>query len=81
MSAALVYDVRKQLVEEGFEAVLTRKKRETPPTPATFNGAKEARQIALCCSSPPAGHARWTLRLVEKKVVSSTSRTIKMIAI
>src|ERR1700684_2590800 len=62
VSAALVYDVRKQLVEEGLEAVLTRKKRESPPTPAIFDGAKEARLIALCCSSPPAGRARWTLR-------------------
>jgi transposase len=69
VSAALVYDVRKQLVEEGLEAVLTRKKRERPPTPAIFDGAKEARLIALCCSSPPAGRARWTLRLLEKKVV------------
>jgi transposase len=69
VSAALIYDVRKQLVEEGVDAVLTRKKRERPPTPAIFDGAHEARLIALCCSSPPAGRARWTLRLLEKKVV------------
>ena len=69
VSASLVYDVRKQLVEQGFEAVLTRKTREKPQTPAIFDGAKEARLIALCCSSPPAGRARWTLRLLEKKVV------------
>ena len=69
VSASLDYDVRKQLVEQGFEAVLTRKTREKPPTPAIFDGAKEARLIALCCSSPPAGRARWTLRLLEKKVV------------
>ena len=45
VSASLVYDVRKQLVEQGFEAVLTRKTREKPPTPAIFDGAKEGRPM------------------------------------
>lgn len=69
VSASLVYNVRKQLVEEGFDGVMTRKKREKPPVPPIFDGAAEARLIALSCSSPPAGHARWSLRLLERKVV------------
>lgn len=68
-SASTVSRVRQQLVEEGLAAVLNRKKRATPPTPRTFDGEKEARVIALCCSDPPAGHVRWSLRLLEKKVV------------
>jgi hypothetical protein len=68
-SASKVYRVRKQLVEEGLEAVLNRKRRATPPTPRTFDGEQEARLIAVCCSAPPAGYARWSLRLLEKKVV------------
>lgn len=68
-SASKVYRGRKQLVEEGFEAVLNRKKRVTSPTPRTFDGEKEARLIAVSCSEPPAGRARWSLRLLEKKVV------------
>jgi len=68
-SVSMVYRVRKQLVEEGFEAVLSRKKREVPPVAPIFAGEKEARLIALACSRPPAGHARWSLRLLEKKVV------------
>ena len=44
-SPSMVYRVRKQLVEEGFEAVLSRKQRATP------------------------GRVRWTLRLLENKVV------------
>jgi hypothetical protein len=68
-SASMVYRVRKQLVEEGFEAVLNRKDRETPATPKIFNGETEAKLIALACSKPPKGRARWTLRLLEKKVV------------
>src|SRR6266576_2410860 len=61
--------VRKQLVEEGFEAVLSRKQRATPGVARIFDGEKEAKLIALACSKPPKGRARWTLRLLEKKVV------------
>jgi transposase len=68
-SESMVYRVRKQLVEEGFEAVLSRKPRTTPPVPAIFDGEKEAKLIALACSKPPKGRARWTLRLLENKVV------------
>jgi transposase len=68
-SASMVYRVRKQLVEEGFEAVLSRKPRVTPAVPRIFDGEKEAKLIALACSKPPKGRARWTLRLLENKVV------------
>ena len=68
-SASMVYRVRKQLVEEGFAAVLRRKQRATPAVPQIFDGEKEAKLIALACSKPPKGHARWTLRLLENKVV------------
>src|SRR6478735_1473251 len=68
-SASMIYRVRKQLVEEGFEAVLSRKRRMTPPVAAIFDGEKEAKLIALACSEPPKGRARWTLRLLESKVV------------
>src|SRR3546814_8373105 len=57
-----------QLVEEGFEAVLSRKQRATPAVARIFDGEKEAKLIALACSKPPKGRARWTLRLLEKKV-------------
>ena len=65
----MVYRVRKQLVEEGFEAVLSRKQRAMPAVARIFDGEKEAKLIALACSKPPKGRARWTLRLLEKKVV------------
>ena len=61
--------VRKQLVEEGLEAVLSRKPRAAPAVPRIFDGEKEAKLIALACSEPPKGRARWTLRLLENKVV------------
>src|SRR5712692_3284454 len=62
-SASMVYRVRKQLVEEGFEAVLSRKQRATPAVAPIFDGEKEAKLVALACSKPPKGRARWTLRL------------------
>ena len=68
-SVSMVYRVRKQLAEEGFEAVLSRKQRATPAVARIFDGEKEAKLIALACSKPPKGRARWTLRLLEKKVV------------
>ena len=68
-SASMVYRVRKQLVEEGLEAVLSRKPRAAPAVPEIFDGEKEAKLIALACSEPPKGRARWTLRLLEHKVV------------
>lgn len=68
-SVSMVYRVRKQLVEEGFEAVLSRKQRATPAVGRIFDGEKEAKLIALACSKPPKGRARWSLRLLETKVV------------
>ena len=61
--------VRKQLVEEGFDAVLTRKKSPNPSSQKIFDGADEARLIALACSQAPEGHARWTIRLLEDRIV------------
>ncbi|MGB8176357.1 MAG: IS630 family transposase [Pseudolabrys sp.] len=61
--------VRQQLVEEGFEAVLTPKRSPASARPRIFDGAGEAKLTALACSEPPKGRARWTLRLLEYKVV------------
>jgi hypothetical protein len=65
----MCFRVRRSFVTEGLDAVLTRKKRTTPPTPPIFDGVKEAKLIALACSNPPDGCARWTLRLLEEKLV------------
>jgi transposase len=60
--------IRKRFVEEGFEAALERKKRETPPW-VKIDGEAEAQIIALVCSEPPEGRVRWTLQLLADKVV------------
>jgi transposase len=66
---ATVARVRQQLVEEGFDAVLTPKRSAASARPRIFDGASEAKLIALACSEPPKGRARWTLSLLEDKVV------------
>jgi predicted hydrolase (HD superfamily) len=60
--------LRKRFVEEGFQAALERKKRETPPW-VKIDGEAEAEIIALTCSEPPEGRSRWTLQLLADKVV------------
>jgi transposase len=61
--------VRKQLVEEGFEAVLSRRPYTQKVSRKKIDGDVEARLVALCCSDPPNGRVRWTLRLLADKVV------------
>ena len=68
-SLSMVYRTRRRLVEDGFDAVLARKKRASPPVPPIFDGEAQARLIALACSVPPDGHGRWSIRLLAEKVV------------
>jgi transposase len=62
--------VAKRFTETGGDiwATVSRKQRAQPPVPSIVTGEVEARLIALACSTPPAGHARWSLRLLEKHV-------------
>jgi hypothetical protein len=68
-SIANIERTRRQLVEEGFEAALTRKYNPNSARPRIFDGVAEARLIALTLSPAPEGYARWSLRLLEEKVV------------
>jgi hypothetical protein len=68
-SLATIARTRQQFVEEGFEAVLTRKHSPNSARKRIFDGAAEAKLIALTRSEPPKGRLRWTLSLLEDKVV------------
>jgi hypothetical protein len=68
-SLETVARVRQQLVEEGVDGVLTPKRSPNSARRRIFDGASEAKLIALACSTPPEGFARWTLQLLESKVV------------
>jgi len=68
-TTATIYNVSRQFAEEGLTATIYRKERKTPPIQPIATGEVEARIIALACSTPPQGRTRWTLRLLEEKVV------------
>lgn len=60
--------VKKRFIEQGMDAALERK-----PTKRVYenkvDGDIEAKLIALCCSEPPAGRSKWSLRLLADKMV------------
>ena len=64
-----ISNIRKQLVLEGFEVALNRKKRRLPPVPKKLDGLQEAQIIATRCGSPPEGFGQWSLRLLANQVV------------
>ncbi len=61
--------LKKRFVEEGLDAALERKKLDKPPREVVFDGAFEARLIALACAKAPEGRKRWTVRLLAEKAV------------
>lgn len=67
-SARTVARVRRAWATHGMSAATTRK-RPAVRTPRKLDGAGEARLIAAACSAPPAGRARWTLRLLADKLI------------
>lgn len=69
VSANTVSVVGKQYNKESREVTLTRKKRVEPPIQPIVTGDIEDRVISLACGSLPEGYSRWTLRLLESKIV------------
>ncbi|MCX6317596.1 MAG: IS630 family transposase [Bacteroidetes bacterium] len=60
--------VKKRFIEEGLEEVLERR-----PTSRVYDkkadGELEAQLVTLCCSDPPKGYGKWSLRLLAEKLV------------
>lgn len=60
--------VKKRFIEEGLDEVLERR-----PTSRVYDkkadGELEAKLVTLCCSEPPKGYAKWSLRLLADKLV------------
>ncbi len=61
--------VRQRFVERGLEPALGRKPQDRPSRERKFDGAAEARLVALACSAPPEGRTRWTLKLLADRLV------------
>ena len=67
VSRPTVERVRKRFVEGGLPRALNEDPR--PGARLKLDGRGEAQLVTLACSAPPAGHARWTLRLLADKLV------------
>lgn len=67
LSQKTVIAIRKRFLEEGLEAALVDKPRSGAPR--KIDGAVKALTVATACSKAPAGHARWTLRLLADRLV------------
>jgi hypothetical protein len=64
-----VENIRRRLVEQGFEVTLNGAHRRRPPTAKLLDGEQEAQVIAMRLGPPPKGYANWSLRLLARKVV------------
>lgn len=68
IGARTIDRIKKKFVEEGFDGALKRR-----PSPQNYtkkmDGDLEAKLITLCCSEPPEGYSKWSLRLLADKLV------------
>lgn len=64
-----VSKVRKKYATEGLKAALERKPRAEPAIPSIVTGDVEAHIIAVCCSTPPEGYSRWSMKMIANKIV------------
>ena len=69
-STVTIYKTAKAFCEGGVDGAIARKKRKTPPVAPKVTGEVEARIVQIACSTPPAGRASWSLRLIEDTVVA-----------
>ena len=68
VSLSTMARVRERFVEQGLEAAWQRRRASRHRQPV-LDGAQEAHLVALACSEPPTGQARWTLRLLADQMV------------
>jgi len=64
-----VAGIRKRWVEQGLENIRHKKPQARPSRAPKLDGTGEARVLAVSCSEPPPGQARWSLRLLADRVV------------
>lgn len=79
VGTATIERVRKQYVEEGLDSALNRKATSRQQE-RKIDGATEAHLIALACSEPPAGSARWTLQLLADRLVALEQVAIESVS-
>ena len=68
VSVTTVERIRRRCVDEGVESALERKK-QLRRRQKRLDGEGEAQLIAMACSQPPDGRAKWTLKLLAERLV------------
>ena len=63
--------VKRRFVQDGLEVALSGQSSQREYV-SKVDGDVEAHLIALSCSAPPSGHARWSLRLLADRAVELT---------
>lgn len=71
VGTSTVYRLKQRFVEEGVERALNEAKRPRPERKLAAH--EEALLVAVACSDPPSGRARWTLKLLADEMVTLTS--------
>jgi transposase len=69
ISERTIESIKKRFIEGGIDNPLQRKPKTVNPKTFKFDGAFEARLMALACSPPPSGRVRWTVRLLADTLV------------
>jgi putative transposase len=67
VSLQTIFNVKRRYLNGSFDAALFDQPRSGRPI--RIDGTQRAKITALACSAPPAGHARWSLRLLADKAV------------
>jgi transposase len=68
VGARTIDRVKKKFIEEGFESVLERRP-STQIYKKKADGDLEAKLVTLCCSEPPVGFSKWSLRMLADKLI------------
>jgi DNA-binding transcriptional LysR family regulator len=68
-SLRTVSRVRQQLVTQGLDFALLRRRQPPRPDKVKIKGDIEQRLVALACSDPPQGRCHWTLQLLADELV------------
>src|SRR5512134_1935308 len=71
VGTATVYRIKQRFVEDGLERALHESAR--PGAPRKLGAGDESLLVAVACSKPPDGRARWTLDLLAGEMVRLTS--------
>ncbi len=67
LSVQTIFNIKRRYLAEGLDAALIDKPRSGQP--CRIDGVARAKITALACATAPAGHARWTLRLLADKAI------------